>query len=261
MERTLALVLNEQGDKHLILETMDKNAMDEYIAFNFENADDLRNKYASKISAFLNDNTSYMYYRSSNSSYRNGQIILVNGSTNFNRDNRIRILYKKDLVTAKDVFKTPMVKDALNRLNQVGYVSRNFGKMKNLAIGSKVSFSGDVHKPENFDKFVNERKYDTNLYDKIRVAISIYDEKRKGTNLPTRDRLYKDYIASLGQLSFVPDNNNELHLEEVADERADFITVNGVKYDADDRVLFDNDDLMYADKNYKVDGIDEGFTR
>ncbi len=176
MERTLALVFNNDGTTVLPLMTGDQDEIDEFTS-QFEDADQLRGAYIDEIKKFMVDNYRQM---PRDGSYKNGQIALYRGNcykfSNFNYkyDNRVKVLYKKDVIIANEIIN----QDLLTKLKEA---LSDKGTKLNDSIISKTD----------------------NKYDKLRNLISVYESGRKGTKFQTLAKIYDEYLAAqAGQVSF-----------------------------------------------------------
>lgn len=260
MERKLSLVLDDRGLVSLTLYRADNVVMDEYTTKNFESSDDIRKKYQKEIDEFLNKNQNYLNAIRNNSKRDfNGRIVLLqvdpNNITEFVEK---KVLYKKHLIAFKQMCKDKGTMQEFSRLEKIGV----------NAYGLKKLVSPQIHREISYDKTFNIKtrvnyiqrslkNNKNNFYEILRIMIKAYKNQRAiRKNLPTIDKIYKDYLES--KKVNISENHNiqETCSFSVEDERK-YFGVDGISYLQEEQELFDLDDLKYIeDLDFLPDGLD-----
>lgn len=196
MERTLSLVLDDEGKLSLTLMRDDAVKIDEFTSKKFENSDQIRDYFRKQIDEFLEKNKNYIDMVSKNTGKKfRGRIVVLEARENNNSIEYIekRVLYKKHLVAFKELVKDENTMKRFLQLERIGYNERGFRKLISQHLCHEIKYT-NYRVVSQTDFLKKELKKDkNNFYDILRIIIKAYEIERKYRKLKTIDALYKDY--------------------------------------------------------------------
>lgn len=257
MERTLSLVLDQEGKIALTLFSGTNQEIDEYTIKNFANSEQIREKYQDIIEPFLRENAAYIEQASANRFYR-GRIVILE---TVNKENELhiieqRVLYKSAPHVAKEAIKSKRVMDIVACVDTNGKVNSQLYDVLGPKIQKgKFQLTGFVKETiarHNYPTQTNLRTVrswlkssDESYYEKVRLLVSSYVYARKlYPNLKTTDAIYKEYLETrqTRTIKSVPEKPLSSRNIVNQDDRQ-FVNIDGVLYPIDD-IPFDNDELI-----------------
>ena len=196
MERTLSLVLDDEGKLSLTLMHDDAVKIDEFTSKKFQNSDQIRDYFRKQIDEFLEKNKNYIDIVSKNTGKKfRGRIVVLEARENNNSIEYIekRVLYKKHLVAFKELVKDKNTMKRFLQLERIGYNERGFRKLISQHLCHEIKYT-NYRVVSQTDFLKKELKKDkNNFYDILRIIIKAYEIERKYRKLKTIDALYKDY--------------------------------------------------------------------
>lgn len=248
VERTLSLVLDEDGFKSLTLMKDDAVKIDEFTTKKFEDSEQIRSYFQKEIEQYLELNKSYIaaVSKGRGKNFR-GRIVILepheqDGSLYFIEK---RVLYKKNLVAFKEMVKDKKTMLRFLQLEKIGFNQYGFRKLVSIFLTKEIKYTNyQVKSRVNLiQRELKRNKED--FYDILRIISKAYEIERKNRpDLKTIEAIYKESKKS--------------HVEpEVAFKEAptkDFYHFDGVLYQLD-QIPFDLDDLRHIDTDYLPDGL------
>lgn len=248
MERTLSLVLDEEGFKSLTLMKADALKIDDFTTKKFENSEQIRDYFKKEIEKYLEENKNYIKtINNGRGKLFRGRVVILephekDGSLYFVEK---RVLYKKNLFAFKEMIKDKLTMQRFLQLEKIGFNQYGFRKLispfltreiryANYQVKSKVDFIGKEIKKDK-----------TSFYDILRIISKAYEmERRNRPSLKTIEAIYKESKAP----SFEKTNSKD------ENPKNDFYNFDGVFYPVD-QIPFDLDELRYMDTDYLPDGL------
>lgn len=267
MERTLSLVLDQEGKIALTLFTGTNQEIDEYTVKNFVNSDEIRKKYQDIIEPFLSANHDYIEKASSNRFYR-GRIVILETVLKDGELHLIeqRVLYKSAPHVAKEAIKSKKVMDIVVAVDTNGSVNSQLYNLlgPKLQLG-KFQLSGFVKETVSRFNYPTKtnlttirnwlKSSDETYYEKVRLLVSSYIYARKlYPNLKTVDAIYKDYLKKRSDRITIEPAKPSSSKNIVLKDDQQFVNIDGVLYPVDD-IPFDNDELISMDIDPFNDGM------
>lgn len=253
MESSLSLVLDEEGKISLTLFSGSSNEVDDYTIKNFNSSEDIRKKYEKQINEFLlkNDNYIQSVIKRTGRQFR-GRIVILQ-AINKNDELSIiqrRVLYKKNLIVAREAIKNKKVMNVVACIDTNGFVNPEMYEDLNIKIKNGkfqlTPFIKGLIKQEKYDtqsNLKNVRSWLNNnsstYYEKIRLLSSGYEHARTlYKSLKTSDALYKEYLESRVK----PKTSKTTKKDIIESDEKNFVLVDGVRYPIDD-IPYDLDEL------------------
>lgn len=255
MERTLSLVLDDEGKISLTLMKDEADKIDSFTTRKFENSDQIREFYQKKIADFLEKNRNYIEAVSNRSGRRfNGRIVILEARDSNNSLNFIekRVLYKKHLVAFKELVKDKPTMEKFVELEKIGYNQYGFRRLVSPFVCREIKYS-DFRVKSRVELIRREIKGSkTTFYDALRIIIKAYEiERKKRPYLKTIEAIYKKYLEE-------KENEKKIEYEIVNDNKPsqnkDYFVIDGLTYHIDD-IPFDLDDLAKMETEYRPDGL------
>ena len=214
MERSLALVLNGREDNKLYLpttisltlETMESKELDDYISKNFESSEDVRAKYNSKITSFLEQHKSLIETVEKNTGRKfRGSIVITELGGDLTLE-RKKVLYKKDIILFQEIIKNKKFLLALNARDYINYNSALKERKPYIRIFPEY-YSRELHfrcTNENqfkriLSQWQNMLKDSLHYYDIIRRVLKEYESRHLELKLDSLDVIYSKYKNSIKQ--------------------------------------------------------------
>ena len=248
MERTLSLVLDNEGYNSLTLMKADSNEIDDFTTKTFDNSEQIREYYKDKIATFLEQNKSYIseVTRQTGKKFR-GRIVILEANENNSSLYFVekRVLYKKHLIAFKEMVndKNTMIK--FLQLEKIGFNQYGFRRLISPFLIKEITYTNFKCK-SRVDFIRKEIKNNKkNFYDILRIIAKAYEIERKKRNLPTIDSIYE---KSKNKTKNLTCRSTKENLEQ------DFYYVDGVYYPIDD-IPFDLEQLSKLETNYRPDGL------
>lgn len=250
MQVELCLVLDTFGYHRLVLKKGSSYEIDEYTSKNFENSNQIREKYEKEIYNFLSSYKNKLE-QSDNPNY-NGRIAIVIPSKigeDINFYQR-KVIYKKHIITFNEAIKNKdlMVSFSLYERKKSHYskslVTDYFHHMIRMPWNNKSLIKTYIN---GWIKEEKEKKID--YYEIVRDMLIVYENERKyKKNLLSFDERYELYkkeklLKKLSKNNFkLEKNTNHVALEKHFEEEK-FFNVNGNKYTIDELHLLDIEDI------------------
>lgn len=247
MERTLSLVLDEEGFKSITLMQDEAIKIDEFTTKKFEDSEQIREYFKKKIESYLEENKQYV----ENVSQRTGKVFRgrivilepheADGSLYFVEK---RVLYKKNLVSFKEIIKDKQTMQRFLQLEKIGFNQYGFRRLISPFLAKEIKYTNYQVK-SRVDFLRREIKKDkNNFYDILRIICKAYEiEKKYRPHLKTIETIYKE---SKSKPNIESENHNNLSKE--------FYKIEGVTYPVDE-IPFDLDELRYMETDYLPDGL------
>lgn len=246
MERTLSLVLDEEGKINLTLMKKESNEIDDFTTKKFENSEQIREYFKEKIAIFLDENKAYIeeITKRTGKKFRGRIVILeakeMNSSLYFVEK---RVLYKKHLVAFKEMVKDKDTMLKFLQLEKIGFNQYGFRKLISPFLTREIITTN--FKVKSRVDFIRReiKKNSDNFYDILRIITKAYEIERKKRGLPTIEAIY--------------DRNKKESKKNQVNQEADskdFYLIDGVFYPIDD-IPFDLEQLVRLDSNYRPDGL------
>ena len=196
MERTLSLVLDDEGKLSLTLMCDEAVKIDEFITNRFENSDQIREHFKEQIDSFLEKNKNYLdsVSRKTGKKFR-GRIVILEARENNKNIEYIekRVLYKKHLVAFKELVKDENTMKKFLQLENIGYNMYGFRRLISPFLSREIKYTN--YKVISQTDFLRRelKKEKNNFYDILRLIIKAYESERKQRKLKTIDAIYKEY--------------------------------------------------------------------
>ena len=247
MERTLSLVLDEEGFKSLTLKKDDAVKIDEFTTKKFENSEQIRDYFELEIAEFLEQNKNYLKAINQKGRMFRGRIVILeakekDGNTYFVEK---RVLYKKHIIAIKEIVKDRMTMQRFLNLEKIGFNQYGFRKLISPFLTREIKYTNYQVK-SRIDFIRRELKRNkNNFYDILRIISKAYEmERRLRPNLKTIEAIYKESKLISNNV------NNQNNTEEIKE----VYNIDGYDYPIDD-IPFDLDQLRYMDTDYLPDGL------
>lgn len=248
MERTLSLVLDEEGFVSLTLMQDDAIKIDEFTTKKFEDSEQIREHFKSQIDNYLEENKRYVeaISKGRGKNFR-GRIVILephehDGSLYFIEK---RVLYKKNLVAFKEMIKDKPTMQRFLQLERIGFNQYGFRKLISPFLTREIKYTNYQVK-SRVDFLRREIKRNkNNFYDILRIISKAYEIERKNRpNLKTIEAIYKESKKTL--------------IEPIKKdiEEKEYCVIDGVSYPIDE-IPFDLDELRYMDTDFLPDGLGE----
>lgn len=259
MERTLSLVLDDEGKISLTLMKDEADKIDSFTTKKFENSDQIREFYQKQITEFLEKNRNYIEAVSNRSGKRfNGRIVILEARDNNNslRFVEKRVLYKKHLVAFKEMVKDKPTMEEFVKLERIGYNQYGFRKLVSPFVCREIKY-GNFNVKSQVDLIRKEIKNSkTTFYDALRIITKAYGiERKRRPYLKTIDAIYKKYLEEKENKKRI---DHEIVEEIVEDDKPsqnkDYFVIDGLTYHIED-IPFDLDDLVKMETEYRPDGL------
>lgn len=253
MESSLSLVLDEEGKISLTLFGGSNSEVDEYTIKNFASSEDVRKKYEKQINEFLLKNNNYVesVIKRTGKQFRGRIVILhtVEKDGQFLLKER-RVLYKKNLIVAREAIKSKKVMNVVACIDTNGFVNPKMYEDLNIKIKKGkfqlTPFIKGLIRQEKYDTKSNLRNVRSWLnsnsktyYEKLRLLSAGYEYARTLYKfLKTPEALYKEYLDS----KVLPKASKPIKKDIIEPEEREFVLVDGVRYPIDD-IPYDLDEL------------------
>ena len=248
MERTLSLVLDEEGFESLTLMQDEAVKIDEFTTKKFEDSEQIREYFKPQIEAYLKENKNYIAKISQErGKLFRGRIVILELHE---RDNSLyfvekRVLYKKNLVAFKEMVKDKLTMHRFLQLERIGFNQYGFRKLISPFLTREIKYTNYQVK-SRVDFIRREIKRDKkDFYDILRIISKAYEMERKNRpNLKTIEAIYKESKKTL--------------IEPIKKdiEEKEYCVIGGVSYPIDE-IPFDLDELRYMDTDFLPDGLGE----
>lgn len=258
MERTLSLVLDDEGKISLTLMKDEANKLDDFTTKNFENSEEIRNFFKDKIEKYLEENKKYVetVTKKTGKKFRGRIIILevIEEDSNLYFIEK-RVLYKKHLIAFKELVKDEKTMKRFLKLEKIGYNQYRFRRLVSPFLVREIS-TADYRKNNRVEIIRREiKKSKKNFYDMLRIICKAYEYERGARNLPTIDMIYKNYKETKEQeLMQIPVKKGHgiIRNEDLDDEQ--FISIDGQLFPINEAP--DLDILKKGiDTDYSPDGL------
>lgn len=248
MERTLSLVLDDEGFKSLTLMQDDAVKIDEFTIKKFEDSEQIRAYFKKQIAKYLEENKGYIEAISKErGKFFRGRIVILepheyNDSLCFVEK---RVLYKKNLVAFKEMIEDKPTMQRFLQLERIGFNQYGFRKLISPFLTKEIKYTNYQIK-SRVDFIRRELKRNkNNFYDILRIVSKAYEmERRLRPNLKTIEAIYKESKLISNNV------NNQNNTEEIKE----VYNIDGYDYPIDD-IPFDLDQLRYMDTDYLPDGL------
>ena len=248
MERTLSLVLDEEGFESLTLMQDEAVKIDEFTTKKFEDSEQIREYFKPQIEAYLKENKNYIAKISQErGKLFRGRIVILELHE---RDNSLyfvekRVLYKKNLVAFKEMVKDKLTMHRFLQLERIGFNQYGFRKLISPFLTREIKYTNYQVKSrvEFIRREIKRDKKD--FYDILRIISKAYEMERKNRpNLKTIEAIYKESKKTL--------------IEPIKKdiEEKEYCVIGGVSYPIDE-IPFDLDELRYMDTDFLPDGLGE----
>ena len=248
MERTLSLVLDEEGFESLTLMQDEAVKIDEFTTKKFEDSEQIREYFKPQIEAYLKENKNYIAKISQErGKLFRGRIVILELHE---RDNSLyfvekRVLYKKNLVAFKEMVKDKLTMHRFLQLERIGFNQYGFRKLISPFLTREIKYTNYQVKSrvEFIRREIKRDKKD--FYDILRIISKAYEMERKNRpNLKTIEAIYKESKKTL--------------IEPIKKdiEEKEYSVIDGVSYPIDE-IPFDLDELRYMDTDFLPDGLGE----
>ena len=248
MERTLSLVLDEEGFESLTLMQDEAVKIDEFTTKKFEDSEQIREYFKPQIEAYLKENKNYIAKISQErGKLFRGRIVILELHE---RDNSLyfvekRVLYKKNLIAFKEMVKDKLTMHRFLQLERIGFNQYGFRKLISPFLTREIKYTNYQVK-SRVDFIRREIKRDKkDFYDILRIISKAYEIERKNRpNLKTIEAIYKESKKTL--------------IEPIKKdiEEKEYCVIDGVSYPIDE-IPFDLDELRYMDTDFLPDGLGE----
>lgn len=248
MERTLSLVLDEEGFVSLTLMQDEAVKIDEFTTKKFEDSEQIREHFKNQIDNYLEENKRYVeaISKGRGKNFR-GRIVILephehDGSLYFIEK---RVLYKKNLVAFKEMIKDKPTMQRFLQLERIGFNQYGFRKLISPFLTREIKYTNYQVK-SRVDFLRREIKRNkNNFYDILRIISKAYEtERRNRPYLKTIEAIYKESKPKPNIENVTQDNFPE----------KEFYTIDGVSYPVDE-IPFDLDELRYMETDYLPDGL------
>lgn len=248
MERTLSLVLDDDGFISLTLMQDDAVKIDEFTIKKFEDSEQIREYFKKQIEKYLEENKGYIeaVSKGRGKSFR-GRIVVLepherNESLYFVEK---RVLYKKNMVALKEMVQDKPTMQRFLQLERIGFNQYGFRKLISPFLTREIKYTNYQVK-SRIDFIRRELKRNkNNFYDILRIISKAYEmERRLRPNLKTIEAIYKESKLISNNV------NNQNNTEEIKE----VYNIDGYDYPIDD-IPFDLDQLRYMDTDYLPDGL------
>ena len=144
MERTLSLVLDEEGFESLTLMQDEAVKIDEFTTKKFEDSEQIREYFKPQIEAYLKENKNYIAKISQErGKLFRGRIVILELHE---RDNSLyfvekRVLYKKNLVAFKEMVKDKLTMHRFLQLERIGFNQYGFRKLISPFLTREIKYT------------------------------------------------------------------------------------------------------------------------
>ena len=248
MERTLSLVLDEEGFKSLTLKKDEAVKIDEFTTKKFEDSEQIREYFKKQIDKYFEENKSYIEAISKRKGkpFR-GRIVILepqerDGSLYFVEK---RVLYKKNIIAFKEMIKDKSTMQRFLQLERIGFNQYGFRKLISPFLTREIKYT-DYKIKSRVDLIRREIKRNkNNFYDILRIISKAYEMERKNRPyLKTIEAIYKESKPKFDE-DIVDNSRGDLK---------EFYNIDGVSYPVD-QIPFDLDELRYMDTDYLPDGL------
>ena len=247
MERTLSLVLDEEGFKSLTLKKDDAVKIDEFTTKKFENSEQIRDYFELEIAEFLEQNKNYLNAINQKGRMFRGRIVILeakekDGNTYFVEK---RVLYKKHIIAIKEIVKDRMTMQRFLNLEKIGFNQYGFRKLISPFLTREIKYAN--YKVKSQVDFIRRelKRNKKNFFDILRIIVKAYEiERQTRPNLKTIEAIYKE-SCQIQPKDFEPISSGEAK---------EYYVLNGVRYHID-CIPFDLDDLKKMETDYFPDGL------
>ena len=254
MERTLSLVLDDEGKVSLTLMQDEANKIDEFTTKKFEDSEQIRDYFKDEIEKFLKEKKSYIDAISKRlgKKYR-GRIVILEVQ---NKDNNLvfherRVLYKKHFKVFKEIIKNKNVMLRFLKLEEVGRTKYGYPMLAPEFLRREIRFS-DFRVKSRVELIRKEIKRSKCFFDILRIMIKSYNTEREfNPSLETIDSMYKRLQKKEQSLDVLPTRENGI--KKINEEL--YVNIDGVLYPIEE-IPFDLDTLK--DTDYVPDGLGYG---
>lgn len=254
MQRTLSLVLDEEGFKSLTIIKDEADEIDKFTTSKFEDSEQIREYYKDKILPYLEENKNYIneIEKSSGKKYR-GRIVLLEAHDYKGELHLLekRVLYKKHVIAFKEIVKDQLTMKRFLELEKRGVNVFGFKKLISPFLYKEIV--GHNYNKTRSELIRREIKKSDTFYDILRIVIKAYKlERKKRPHLKTIESIYKETVEK----KQVPSNlkQDNFDKQDNFEENEEYFIVNGIRYKQDD-MPFDLDDLKSMDADFKLDGL------
>ncbi len=251
MERTLSLILDEEGRVSLTLMKDKADNIDKFTT-KFEDSEMIRKKFKKQIEQYLKENKEYVQAISKKRGQLfRGRIAILEATI---RNDSLclvekRVLYKKHLVAFNTIIKDKPTMLRFLQLEQIGYNQYGFKKLISPFLTREIRYAN--YKVVSSINLIKREIKRENFYDILRIICKAYEiERKKRSDLKTIEAIYKENITK-------PNNNLPREVSDFSQQEKDeepFCIIDGVSYPTDQQP-FDNDDLRHMDSTYIPDGL------
>lgn len=219
MERCLSLVLDKDAKISLTLEKMEAKDLDMYISKNFNSSEEIRLKYADKISVYLEQYSNFITEVEENNGRRyRGSIVITELQDDLTIE-RKKVIYKKDIRIFREITKNRKFVEDLEAHDYL--MSQNDPKYRRIFSDDYGKYIRFYTKTENrfntiMGQWRNVIKDYYLYYEVIRQTLSYYDKKYQDKNLglSSLNKVYSDYLKRKEERK----KEKEIHYEEVVEE-------------------------------------------
>jgi len=250
MERTLSLVLDNDGFVSLTLKKGDSLTLDKFTT-GFENSDEIRNFFKEEIEQYLQKNESYIKeYERIYKRKNNGRIVLLEpynyGTKLYLR--RQAVLYKKHVKCLDHLIKYKKVMQRFLELDKVRANELKVNSLVSIALQNNIKFSSFKTKAD-INRIKMYLKRDENFYEKLRLIVKAYKENKKNLNLPKIENIYCKIKKNNSYVKSTPNIT-------IDNEMPDIVLINGQRYKSDDiPTIYDLDNRYDLETEYHPDGL------
>ena len=196
---------------------------------------------------------------------KRGRIVLL--QKNGDELKEVKILYKKHLISFKHIVKDRLTMQEFSKNEKIGYYSYGLKRLVSPQIHREISYNGTFNKPTSLKCLERELKKDKkSYYEIIRIMVKAYKNQRiTRPHLKTMEQMYREYKA-LKEEQKLNRKNPKVEIlsgdvltttpSEVVSEKEKVYNVDGFVYSAEERELWDLDDLKRVEEtNFDLDGL------